>query len=96
MLIVKDAQRAHHLIVVVQGLAHAHEDDVEWFVHAERGGIPAPVRRFPGRQVADEPHLAGQAERAGHGTQPTWVEMQKVIAGVSDEHRFDLPAIRQA
>ena len=84
VLVGQDPQRLHRLVVVVKRLAHAHQDDIEARVaHVERVGEHADLTDdFAGGQVPHQPHLAGQAERQAIA-QPTWVEMQKVIAGVS-------------
>ena len=68
MLVGEDAQRLHRLVVVVQGLAHAHEDDVEAVIGEiqladEDANLPDD---FSGGEIPVDPHLAGQAERAAH------------------------------
>ena len=52
----------------MQRLAHPHEDDVECgLAHLERVGQDADLTDdLARRQVAHEPHLAGQTERARH------------------------------
>ena len=69
LLVVPDSQRLHRRVVVVQRLAHAHEDDVERLIgEAERVREHAHLAGdLAGSQVPDQSHLAGEAERAAHG-----------------------------
>src|SRR5262249_25222154 len=68
LLIREDAQRLHRLVIVVQRLAHAHQDDVEGgCTHFERVGEHAHLADdLAGGQIPHEPHPAGQTERARH------------------------------
>ena len=52
----------------------------------ERDDLPDD---FPGGQVPDEPHLAGQAEPAGHRASDLRRHAEGHGRRVRDEHRFD-------
>ena len=51
---------------------------------------------FAGREVADQPHLAGQAERAGHRAADLRRDAEGHRRRVGDEHRLDLAAVGEA
>ena len=61
--VVQQRQRLHRGVVVVQGLADAHEHDVERLSRATRSRWRSTRtwRRSRPRQVTHQPHLAGQA-----------------------------------
>ena len=62
--------------------------------HVERVGEHADLADdFAGGQVPDEPHLAGEAERARHGAADLRRDAERHRRRVGDEHRFDLPAV---
>ena len=48
---------------------------------------------FASRQVADQPHLAGQAERARHRAADLRRDAERHRRRVGDEHRLDVPAV---
>ncbi len=78
-------KRRHRLVVVVQRLAHAHQDDVEGRV--EQAEIPREHAHLAGdlrppSGCATMPILPVR-QKAQRMAQPTWVEMQKVCLGVS-------------
>ena len=57
----EDPQRAHRRIIVVQWLAHAHQDDVDRLfkqaqLRSQQAYLPDD---FAGRQISLEPHLGG-------------------------------------
>ncbi len=102
MLVRKDPQRLHRLVVVVERLAHPHQHDIE--TAGEQVQLPGENADLPddfaGRQVAVDAHLAGQAERAAHraanlGRQAegcAWIA-RSGFAGVRDVDRFDRPPV---
>jgi hypothetical protein len=84
VLVVEHPQRLHHVVVVVQRLAHAHEDDVEGRVEEiERARARAPAPTIsPAERLRTNPILPVR-QNPQSIAQPTWLEMQKVSAGVS-------------
>ena len=98
VLVGQDPQRLHRLVVVVQRLAHAHQDDVEGLVlQVERVCQHANLADdFASRQVADQAHLARQAERAGHGAADLRRDAEGHGRRVGNEDRLDLSAVGEA
>ena len=94
----QDPQRLHRLVVVVQRLAHAHQDDVEPLVaHGERVGEHADLADdLAGGQVPRQPHLAGEAEGAGHGAADLGRDAEGHRRRVGDEDRLDHVAVGEA
>ena len=65
--------------------------------HRERVGQHADLADdFARGQVPREPHLAGQAERAGHRAAHLRRDAEGHGRRIGDEHRFDPLAVRQA
>jgi hypothetical protein len=64
----ENPQRLHRLVVVVQRLAHAHQDDVEAGVEKVESirEYAHLADDFSGGQIAVDAHLSGEAERAFH------------------------------
>jgi hypothetical protein len=91
----QNPQRFHCRFVVVQGLAHAHEDDVEAGVeHAELARQYANLARdFTCGQIAIDPHLAGQAECALHRASDLGGHAERLSRCIGDVDRFDVPAV---
>ena len=85
VLVGEDAQRLHRLVVVVERLAHAHQHDVERRVAHRRARRRArgPGRRFRRRSGCGRVPSCRSGRSAQAIAQPTCVEMQKVIDGVS-------------
>ena len=85
VLVGQDPQRLHRLVVVVQRLAHAHQHDVEGRVAQARARRRArgPGRRSRRRSGSGRAPSCRSGRSAHAIAQPTCVEMQKVIAGVS-------------
>ena len=67
---------------------------------AEEAGRRASTRTWPDdlarRQVADEAHLAGQAERAGHGAPDLGRDAEGHRRRIRDEDGLDLAAVGEA
>ncbi len=95
MFVVQDAQGFHHRVVVVQRFAHAHEHDVERLVVQTKRVCEHPhlPGNLAGGQIANEPHLPGQAERARHGASDLRRDAERHGGGIGNEHRFDLLAV---
>ena len=105
VLVGEDPQRLHRRVVVVQRLAHAHEDDVEaGREHAELARrARGPGRRSRRRSGCGSIPILPVRQKAHFIAQPTCVEMQKVSgrvgrsAGVvGDEDRLDQLAVVEA
>ena len=80
----------------MQRLPHAHEDDVEaGLEHVELAHEHAHLAGdLAGGQVADDPHLPGQAEAAFHGAADLRRQAERVGRRVGNEHRLDqLPVL---
>ena len=79
MFVREDSQGLHRFVVVVQGLAHAHQDDIE--AAGEKVELPREHAHLPhdftGGEVAGIPILPVRqnAQRIAH---PTWVDRQNV------------------
>jgi hypothetical protein len=88
-------QRFHCLVVVVEGLAHAHQHDVEGgLAHVQRAGKDTHLAHdFTGGQVPYQTHLAGQAERARHRAADLGRNAEGHRRRIRDEDRFDVPAV---
>ena len=95
VLVCQDPQRLHRRVVVVERLAHAHEDDVEALVeHAELAQQDADLADdLACRQVADDAHAAGQAEGALHRAADLGRDAEGLRRGVGDEDRLDEVAV---
>ena len=98
VLVGEDPQRLHRRVVVVQRFAHAHQHDVEALAeHPELAQQHADLADdFAGRQVADDAHLAGQAEGALHRAADLGREAEGLRRRVGDEDRLDLLAVGEA
>jgi hypothetical protein len=88
----QDADGAQRRVIVVQRLAHAHEHNVEGLagqagVLRQDSGLPGD---FGGRQVAQQPHLARQAERAAHRAAHLGRDAERLGRRIRDEHGFNL------
>ena len=57
------------------------------------GQDPDLADDLAGGEVADQAHLAGEAERAGHGAPDLGRDAEGHAGRVGDEHRLDLPAV---
>ena len=95
VLVGEDPQRLHRRVVVVQRLAHAHQHDVEALsehvqLAQQHADLPDDLA---GRQVADDAHLAGQAERALHRAADLGRDAEGLRRRVGDEDRFDEVAV---
>jgi len=99
----QDIDRLHHRLVIVEGLAHAHQDDVAQ-------ARPVAGRRalalaqdavdmdglgddFAGRQVPAEAHLSRGAEDAAHGAAGLAADAGRDPAGKTHQDRFDDRAV---
>ncbi len=90
----EDVEGGHDRVVVVEGFAHAHEDDVADFEGGVDGvedaaGVEDLADDFAGVEVADEAHLAGGAEHAAHGAAGLGADADRVASFVSHEDGFD-------
>jgi hypothetical protein len=88
LLVAQDATRRQHLIVVVQRLAHPHQDDVEpHLVQTERGRQqPHLGDDLSRRQIAGEAHFARQTEGAVHGAADLTRDAEGHRRRIGDEH----------
>jgi hypothetical protein len=92
-----DGQGARHLVEVVQGLAHAHENDIGRLLPST---LHRPVELFDhlaGSQVAGEPQGRGRAKGAAPGTANLAGDAQGEFAAlllvVGDQHGLDSAAV---
>src|SRR5258706_2394275 len=87
-----NAQRVHYGVEVQQRFALAHEDEIGlWrelrFVLLERN---QDLREnFPGREIADQAELRGQAELAVDGAPCLRGDADGLAAGAGHKHRLD-------
>ena len=75
VLVGQDPQRLHRLVVVVQRLAHPHQDDVEGACRAGRAHRPArgPGRRFrPRSDCGPAPSCRSGRTRRPSRSRPAW------------------------
>ena len=98
MLVGEDSQRLHRFVVVVKRLAHPHQHDVEARgAHVERAGEDANLPDdFSRGEIANQAHLAGEAERARHGAADLRRDAEGVRRRVGNEDRLDVPPILEA
>ncbi len=97
-LVGQDAERFHRRVVVVERLAHAHEDDVE-----RRTGEAGVVREHPdlpgdfaGREVPRESHFSGETEAASDRAPDLRRDAERLRGRVGDVDGFDLTAVGEA
>ena len=95
MLVGEHAQGPHRLIVVVQGFAHAHEDDVErGLEQVQHPRQDADLSgNFSGGQIADDAHLPGEAEGAPHRAPDLRRDAERLLRRIGDVDRLDQPPI---
>ena len=82
----------------MQRFPHPHQDEIEPLVaHPECVREDADLADdFAGGEVPDQPHLAREAEAAGHGASDLGRDAERHRRGVGDEDRFDHVAVGQA
>ena len=98
VLVGEDPERLHRLVVVVQGLTHAHEHDVESSVaHGESAREHAHLADDLARgEIAQQPHFSGETEGARHGAADLGRDAEGHGRRVGDEDRLDPPAVAEA
>lgn len=92
-----------HIIVVVQGLAHAHEDEIVGS-QAERARRVDLLHDLIGAEIAHEPHASGGAEGAAHAAADLGrdAESRALLGSVAfalahrDDDRLDERTVGQA
>ena len=93
--VVHQLQKAHHVVVVVQGLADAHEDDVG---DGQSGVLLGKHHLIQDLRRLQPPHQAaqgGRAKGAAHPAAHLGGDADGVAVLVAHDHRLHAVAVRQ-
>ena len=94
--VVEDADGLEDVVVVREGLAHPHEDDVGEAARGDGGGGDELADDLAGLQVALEAALAGGAEGASEGAAGLRGDADRALVARGDDDAFDAHAVAAA
>ena len=87
------AEKLHHIIVIVQGLSGAHQHDVGNFQPAVLLGKQHLVQYLRGSQIPGLPFFKGSTEGAAHMTPGLSGKTDAVAMLITHDHRFHTVAV---